>query len=61
MELSSIAECTIIDEVLAKHGGFLNCCLHNCLPSSPQLLAMVKKLLSVCAEFAAYMNTLKLS
>jgi len=56
--VTSIAECTTIDEVLAKHGDFLNCCLHDCLLSSPQLLATVKKLLSVCAEFAAYMQNL---
>jgi len=56
--VTSIAECITIDEVLAKHGDFLNCCLHDCLLSSPQLLATVKKLLSVCAEFAAYMQNL---
>jgi len=56
--VTSIAECFTIDEVLAKHGDFLNCCLHDCLLSSPQLLATVKKLLSVCAEFAAYMQNL---
>jgi len=56
--VTSISECTTIDEVLAKHGDFLNCCLHDCLLSSPQLLATVKKLLSVCAEFAAYMQNL---
>ena len=51
--VSSIAECTTIVEVLAKHRVFL-CCLHNYLLSSMQLLATVKKLLSVCAEFAAH-------
>jgi len=56
--VTSITECITIDEVLAKHGDFLNCCLHDCLLSSPQLLATVKKLLSVCAEFAAYMQNL---
>ena len=62
--VTSIVECTTIDEVLAKHGDFLNCCLclhdclHDCLLSSPQLPATVKKLLSVCAEFAAYMQNL---
>ena len=62
--VTSIVECTTIDEVLAKHRDFLNCCLclhdclHDCLLSSPQLPATVKKLLSVCAEFAAYMQNL---
>jgi hypothetical protein len=49
---SFIAECTTIDEVLAKHWDCLSCCLHDCLLSSPQLFVTVKKLLSVCAEFA---------
>ena len=26
-----------VDEVLAKHGDFLNSCLHDCLLSSPQV------------------------
>ena len=58
--VTSIVECTTINEVLAKHRDFLNCCLclHDCLLSSPQLPATVKKLLSVCAEFAAYMQNL---
>ena len=49
---SFIAECTFIDEVLAKHRDCLNCCLDDGLLSSPQLFVTVKKLLSVCAEFA---------
>jgi len=56
--VQSIAECTTIDEVLTKHGDFLNSCLHDCLLSSQQLLATVKKLLSVCAEFSTYMQNL---
>jgi len=51
--VTSIAECISIDEVLAKHGDFLNCLLFI-----PQLLATVKRLLSVCAQFAAYMKNL---
>merc|ERR550534_1082227 len=53
-----IASCSTVDEVLAKHGDFLNSCLHDCLLSSPQLLATVKKLLSVCSDFALYMQNL---
>ena len=45
-----------VDEVLAKHSDFLNSCLHDCLLSSPQLLATVKKLLNVCSDFALYMQ-----
>ena len=50
--VSSIAECITIDEVLAKHKESLNCCLYDCLFSSPQLFVTEKKLLSVCVEFA---------
>ena len=53
-----IATCSTVDEVLTKHGDFLNSCLHDCLLSSPQLLATVKKLLNVCADFALYMQNL---
>ena len=55
---AEIAACSTVDEVLAKHGDFLNSCLHDCLLSSPQLLATVKKLLSVCSDFALYMQNL---
>ena len=41
---------------MAKHSDFLNSCLHDCLLSSPQLLATVKKLLNVCSDFALYMQ-----
>ena len=56
--VSGITQCSSIDEVLMKHGDFLNCCLHDCLLSSPQLLATVKKLLCVCSDFALYMQNL---
>jgi len=56
--VSGISQCSSIDEVLMKHGDFLNCCLHDCLLSSPQLLATVKKLLCVCSDFALYMQNL---
>ena len=59
--VTSITNCITIDEVLTKHGDFLNCCLHDCLLSSPQLLATVKKLLCVCADFAQYMQNLQFS
>ena len=55
---TEIAGCSTVDEVLAKHGDFLNCCLHDCLLYSPQLLATVKKLLGVCSDFAVYMQSL---
>merc|ERR1712173_312830 len=41
-----------------KQSNFLNSCLHDCLLSSPQLLATVKKLLNVCSDFAHYMQNL---
>ena len=56
--VTSISECVTVDEVLVKHGDFLNSCLHDCLLSSPQLLATVKKLLCVCSDFAHYMQNL---
>merc|ERR1711874_786368 len=56
--VSDITQCTSIDDVLTKHNDFLNCCLHDCLLSSPQLLATVKKLLGVCSEFSDYMQSL---
>ena len=56
--VSGVADCSTIDEVLARHGDFLNSCLHDCLLSSPQLLATVKKLLCVCSDFAHYMQNL---
>ena len=56
--VTDISACSTVDEVLAKHGDFLNCCLHDCLLSSPQLLKTVKKLLSVCSDFALYMQNL---
>merc|ERR1719318_401003 len=55
---AEIASCNTVDEVLAKHSDFLNSCLHDCLLSSPQLLATVKKLLNVCSDFALYMQNL---
>merc|ERR1712029_1177325 len=55
---ADIASCNTVDEVLAKHSDFLNSCLHDCLLSSPQLLATVKKLLNVCSGFALYMDNL---
>jgi gamma-tubulin complex component 2 len=51
--VTSIAKCITIDEeVLAKHGDFLDCCLHDYLLSRQHLLATVKKLqnLTDCAE-----------
>lgn len=57
--LGSLATCTTVDDVLAKHGDFLNSCLHDCLLSSPQLLGTVKKLLGVFADFAEYMQNLR--
>lgn len=57
--LGSLSSCTTVDDVLAKHGDFLNNCLHDCLLSSPQLLGTVKKLLGVCADFAEYMQNLR--
>jgi len=56
--VTAVAECSTIDEVLSKHSDFLNSCLHDCLLSSPQLLATVKKLLCVCSDFALYMDNL---
>lgn len=67
--VTEISTCSTVDEVLlllyftdfllqvlAKHSDFLNCCLHDCLLSSPALLATVKKLLGVCSDFATYMQ-----
>ncbi len=51
------AGCSMVYEALAKHGDFLNCCLHDCLLSSPQLLTTVKKLFGVCSDFAVYMQS----
>jgi len=56
--VSAISNCLTVDEVLSKHGDFLNSCLHDCLLSNTQLLATVKKLLSVCKDFAQYMQNL---
>jgi len=56
--VSEISACSTVDEVLSKHSDFLNSCLHDCLLSSPQLLATVKKLLGVCTTFADYMQNL---
>ena len=56
--VTGISDCLTVDEVLTKHGDFLNSCLHDCLLSSPQLLATVKKLLCVCSDFAHYMQNL---
>jgi hypothetical protein len=39
--LSSLSSCTTVDDVLAKHGDFLNNCLHDCLLSSPQVSALI--------------------
>ena len=33
-----------VDEVLAKHGDFLNSCLHDCLLSSPQVQIVLVKI-----------------
>jgi len=56
--VSGIKQCQTVDDVLTKHGDFLNSCLHDCLLSSPQLLATVKKLLGVCSDFSEYMQSL---
>jgi hypothetical protein len=39
--LSSLSSCTTVDDVLAKHGDFLNNCLHDCLLSSPQVSSLI--------------------
>ena len=56
-----LASCSTVDDVLTKHNDFLDNCLHDCLLSSPQLLATVKKLLGLCSEFSEYMLNLRFS
>lgn len=56
--VAGIRTCATVDDVLVRHGDFLNSCLHDCLLSSPQLLSTVKKLLRLCAEFCDYMQNL---
>ena len=46
-----------VDQVLEIHNDFLSTCLNDCMLSSPELLSVVKKLLSISVEFCGFMET----
>ncbi|GFN75493.1 gamma-tubulin complex component [Plakobranchus ocellatus] len=54
----NMAKVSNVDEVLAFHGDFLDCCLKDCMLTSTELLRIVHKLLVVCVTFSNYVQVL---
>ncbi|GFR76401.1 gamma-tubulin complex component [Elysia marginata] len=54
----NMAKVSNVDDVLAFHGDFLDCCLKDCMLTSTELLRIVHKLLVVCVTFSNYVQVL---
>lgn len=52
----NMAKVSNVDDVLAFHGDFLDCCLNDCMLTSTELLRIVHKLLVVCVTFSNYVQ-----